>query len=333
MNKEISNFLNTDIKKLKIAVFGDIMLGRYLTGVVERISPEAPVPINRIQNDRSVLGGAANTAANLSTLGCQVHMVGRIGNDQAGKNVRKLLHLAGINDEGVIVSDNYSTISKIRILSGCQQMMRLDFENIIPLQLSDKSFFQRFLNFLAKSGLNAFVISDYGKGVVNEEIAQFIIHLGSDLRIPVVVDPKGSDWTKYRGAYSITPNVKELSDCVGHVVPNDEEKVCNAGSQIREKYGIKRLYITRSEKGITSLDDRGICTCKSAARDVYDVSGAGDTVVAVVAAASANHMDIHSILSLANIAAGIAVSKVGTYQVRREELITAIEERNRENEL
>ena len=172
MNKEISNFLNTDIKKLKIAVFGDIMLDRYLTGVVERISPEAPVPINRIQNDRSVLGGAANTAANLSTLGCQVHMVGRIGNDQAGKNVRKLLHLAGINDEGVIVSDNYSTISKIRILSGCQQMMRLDFENIIPLQLSDKSFFKRFLNSLAKSGLNAFVISDYGKGVVNEEIAE-----------------------------------------------------------------------------------------------------------------------------------------------------------------
>ena len=333
MNKGIFNFLNTDIKKLKIAVFGDIMLDRYLTGVVERISPEAPVPINRIQNDRSVLGGAANTAANLSTLGCQVYMVGRIGNDQAGKNIRKLLHWAGINDEGVVASDNYSTISKIRILSGCQQMMRLDFENIVPLSLSDKSFFQRFLSSLAKSGLNAFVISDYGKGAVNEELAQFIIHLGSDLRIPVIVDPKGSDWSKYRGAYSITPNVKELSDCVGYVVSNDEEKVCSAGSQIRKKYGITRLYVTRSEKGITSLDDMGICTCKSAARNVYDVSGAGDTVVAVVAAASADHIDIHSILSLANIAASIAVSKVGTYQVGRKELITAIEERRQENEL
>lgn len=104
--------MNHDIRNLKIAVFGDIMLDRYLTGVVERISPEAPVPINRIQNDRSVLGGAANTAANLATLGCQVHMVGRIGNDQAGKNIRKLLHMVGINDDGVVASDQYSTISK-----------------------------------------------------------------------------------------------------------------------------------------------------------------------------------------------------------------------------
>lgn len=333
MDKKIANFLNHDIRNLKIAVFGDIMLDRYLTGVVERISPEAPVPINRIQNDRSVLGGAANTAANLSTLGCQVHMVGRIGNDQAGENIRKLLHTAGINDDGVVASENYSTISKIRILSGCQQMMRLDFENIVPLPWSDISFFQSYLSSITKSGLDAIVISDYGKGSVNEEMAQFIIHLGSAMGIPVIVDPKGSDWTKYRGAYSITPNVKELSDCVGHVVPNEEERVCRAGSQVRNKYGITRLYVTRSEKGITSLDDEGTCTCKSAARDVYDVSGAGDTVVAVVAAASADHMDIHSILNLANMAAGIAVSKVGTYQVRREELITAIEERDRENEL
>lgn len=330
MKVEGEQFLKEQVLSVRAAVIGDIMTDRYVFGEVNRISPEAPVPVNLVQSERSVLGGAANTAANLAALGAKVYISGMRGEDESGHILHHLFAVGGIDDSGVIIQEEYSTITKMRILGARQQMMRLDFEKKQALDEKGLVRVLRWLDELHESGIDVVVLSDYGKGFITPELAQAVIHRGHQWKIPVLVDPKGSDWTKYTGAYGITPNLKELSECYGQALANEDLPIEQAGALLREQYHLKYLFVTRSEKGITSIGAKEIIHCPAMARDVFDVSGAGDTVMAVMAAALAAGKDSETAVKLANTAAGIAVSRVGTYPVKREEVLEAWESEGRD---
>lgn len=323
MRQDGEQFLQNDILHIKVAVIGDMMTDRYVTGSVNRISPEAPVPVNLVKSQRSVLGGAANTAANLAALGCQVYAGGMRGKDANGDVLSQLLEEAGIDHTGLLVSEGYQTTTKVRILGARQQMMRLDFEEKKSPSAEEIETLLQWLEKLLHQGLGSIVLSDYGKGMITDQVAQAVIEKAASYGVPVLVDPKGSDWTKYTGAYGITPNLKELSDCVGQEISNDDGPIEEVGETVRKKFQLTHLFVTRSEKGITCLGKEGAIHRASVAQDVFDVSGAGDTVMAVTAAAVAAGMDMETTLELANRAAGIAVSKVGTYPVKREEVLAA----------
>lgn len=325
MKQEGEIFLRDQIQTIRAAVIGDVMLDQYIFGQVNRISPEAPVPVNLVESKRDVLGGAANTAANLSALGCQVCVAGWCGDDESGHILHILFSESGIDDSGVLVRKEYRTITKMRILGARQQMLRLDFERAQDLAEGEARAVLRWLDERLDRGLDCIVISDYGKGFITPWLSQEIIHRGHTWKIPVLVDPKGSSWKKYTGAYGITPNLKELSDCCGVTIRNEDKAIEQAGAMVRAQYHLKYLFVTRSEKGITSIGAKEIIHCPAMAQDVFDVSGAGDTVMAVLAAALAAGKDSETALKLANTAAGIAVSRVGTYPVRRAELLDAWE--------
>lgn len=316
-------FLNEQVQNVQVAVIGDMMTDRYIFGNVNRISPEAPVPVNLVTSQRHVLGGAANTAANLASLGCKVYAAGMIGEDGDGKILLDLMRKSSIDGSGLIQRSDYHTTTKVRILGARQQMLRLDFEEKTDCDEKEAKQIIYWLEDLLQKGVQCIVISDYGKGLITPFVSQWIIKTAKKYHVPVLVDPKGSDWTKYEGAYGITPNLKELSECVGYEVQNENEAVERFGKQVREKFQLDHLFVTRSEKGITSISENSIVHRASVAQDVFDVSGAGDTVMAVLAAATASKVDEETTLELANCAAGIAVSKVGTYQVKREEVLEA----------
>lgn len=330
MKAEGEQFLKEQVLGVRAAVIGDIMTDRYVFGEVNRISPEAPVPVNLVQSERSVLGGAANTAANLAALGAKVYISGMRGEDESGHILHHLCLEAGIQDGGVLIEEGYSTITKMRILGARQQMLRLDFEKKEALDEAGLARVLCWLDGLHEHGLDVVVLSDYGKGFITPALAQEVIRRGHEWKIPVLVDPKGSDWSKYTGAYGITPNLKELSDCYGQVIPNEDLPIEQAGALLREQFHLKYLFVTRSEKGMTSIGSKEIIHCPAMARDVFDVSGAGDTVMAVMAAALAAGKDSETAVKLANTAAGIAVSRVGTYPVKREEVLEAWESEGRD---
>ena len=325
MRQEGILFLKHQVGNVRAAVIGDIMIDRYVSGEVSRISPEAPVPVNLVTSERCVLGGAANTAANLAALGCQVYMAGMRGEDESGYMLSDLFARAGIDDSGVLIREGYSTITKMRILGARQQMLRLDFEKKEDLSPLGEEEVLSWLDDQIGQDLSCIILSDYGKGFITPDLAQKVISRGHQYKIPVLVDPKGSDWSKYTGAYGITPNLKELSACCGRTIPNTDEDIERAGILVREEFHLKYLFVTRSEKGITSIGAKEIIHCPATAKDVFDVSGAGDTVMAVLAAALAAGKDSETALKLANTAAGIAVSRVGTYPVKREEVLEAWE--------
>lgn len=312
--------MSDEIQRLHIAVIGDIMVDQYITGEVNRISPEAPVPVNLVKSRRSVLGGAANTAANLAALGCHVYLAGMRGNDQSGDCLIRLLKEAGIDDSNVMTADHYPTTTKIRVLGSRQQMIRLDFEEKKEPPKAAISRLQSWLNHLRENHLDSIVISDYDKGFITPLVAQFVIRFGREHEIPVLVDPKGNRWEKYDGAWGLTPNLKELSEGWGHAVANEDQAIETAGEAMRKRFHLSRLFVTRSEKGITCLSEEKPIHRASVAQDVFDVSGAGDTVMAVIAAGVGGGISLKTVIEMANTAAGIAVSKVGTYQVKREEL-------------
>jgi D-beta-D-heptose 7-phosphate kinase/D-beta-D-heptose 1-phosphate adenosyltransferase len=321
MRQEGERFLREQIQKVHVIVVGDIMLDRYLSGQVSRISPEAPVPVNRVTSEMAVMGGAANTAANLASLGCHVYVAGLVGKDASSDMLNHLFEEAHIDHSGLLAEDSIQTTTKVRVLGQRQQMIRLDFEEKRPLPKEEAD---RLLDWIRKQhekAMDCLVISDYGKGVVTDYLAHEIISMAREWNIPVLVDPKGSDWRKYDGAFAITPNLKELSDCTGEMVENTDEAVQEAGKPVREKFHLTHLLVTRSEKGITAISENGTCHCPAKAQDVFDVSGAGDTVMAVTAAAVAAGLDMETVLNLANTAAGISVSHVGTYPVKRQEVL------------
>lgn len=317
----VTNFLADKIQNLKIAVIGDVMLDRYFYGEVKRISPEAPVPVTKINRISSVLGGAANVAANLAHLECRVFMGGVTGDDENRQLLEKMMNEAGIDYSGLVKSQHRKTITKLRVLGGQQQMLRLDFEETGDLFPDEIISLRAWLENLLDNGLDGIIVSDYAKGVCSDDFCQWVIAQGKAYGIPVLIDPKGADWTKYRGCDFITPNLKEMCEAAGCQRDNEDEAVVAMAMAAKDKFQIKNVVVTRSERGMTLVNNEEIIHSPAAAIEVFDVSGAGDTVAAALLVAAAGKLELADAVYMANRAAGIVVAKVGTYPVHREELL------------
>ncbi len=312
----------SDSRKL-VLVIGDVMLDRYLMGSVNRISPEAPVPVVLLKKSEDRAGGAANVAANLSGLGLHTQIIGCIGDDATGITLKQIIANSGVDTELVMRSKQRPTISKTRVMSGNQQIVRIDDESASAFTLKEN---EQLLNHVenALSNKPAMVIlSDYAKGLLSDASCQAIIQQCKQLGIPVIADPKGRDYSKYQGASALTPNKKETAEACG-VDMHETEALLQAAKQLKEKLGLDFLAVTRGEEGISFIDSQHIEHIPATAKKVFDVSGAGDTVIATLAAGLVHGLTAHDALQLANIAAAIVVGKVGTVPVTQAELLKAL---------
>ena len=305
----------------RMLVVGDVMLDKYIWGDVGRISPEAPVPVVLATHQSQQPGGAANVAMNLSRLGAQAEIIGFTGGDEDERLLAEGLRANGILPE-FVVSQGFPTITKQRILGGRQQMLRLDSERLGARSEDDyERLVKRVLAHLP--GCDAVVLSDYAKGVLTPEVCQTIIQAARGLRIPVLVDPKSADFTRYRGATTICPNLGELCVAV-HLDGRDLKSLLDAAGALVTELGIEFLTATLGEKGIALVRPGKRFLTPAVARQVFDVSGAGDTVIAVLALCLASGLRAETAVSVANIAAGIVVGKAGTVPVEKHELLAAL---------
>lgn len=313
--------LSEKIAGARVLCIGDVMLDRFITGEVERISPEAPIPVLRIEQEKTMLGGAGNVACNISSLGGAVSFISVIGEDAAGEDIEILLNDVSSLDINLIVDPDRQTSQKSRFVSGNQQMLRADMEtthsvsdeiaNII-LEIAEEE--------IAECG--ALMLSDYGKGVLSDDVLSRLILLARSQDKPVLVDPKGSNYRCYAGATLVTPNRKELEQASGKPTRTDEEIIA-AATHLIEQCGIDGVLATRSADGMSLIrNGHPAWHLPAEARAVFDVSGAGDTVAAVISVSLAAGGDIQDAAKLANAAAGIVVGKSGTATVRMPELMT-----------
>ena len=295
------------LKKAKILIVGDIILDEYLKGSVTRVSPEAPVPVLKPEHRDLRLGGASNVALNAKALGSRVELIGVTGKDTAGRELKDLLKNKSIKSS--LVSSNKITVSKTRLLAGQQQLLRLDLEESFTQEewLSTKKLFSNKLK-----NFNAVVLSDYGKGTLLD--IPFLIKESKKRKVPVFIDPKGNNFNKYKGAYIITPNLQEFSAEVGGI--SSEQDLNNKAKQLMRRLSLEALLITRGQEGMTLFQKNKGKVNRSdfptEARDVFDVSGAGDTVIASLASAKASGMTLEDSVKFSNLAAGIVISKSGT---------------------
>ncbi len=305
-----------DLSKVRLLVVGDVMLDRYWFGDVSRISPEAPVPVVKVERSEERPGGAANVARNAAALGAQVSLLALVGNDEPGANLKRLMASGGI-DASLHVDAAISTTVKLRVIGRQQQLLRIDFETtpsheVLRAKLSE--FEQRL------PGFDAVLFSDYGKGGLTH-IGEMIAMARAAGKI-VLVDPKGDDYSIYAGATVITPNRSEMRQVVGRW-KNDEELETKALA-LRQQLELQALLVTRSEEGMSLFHAGGTIHEKAVAREVYDVSGAGDTVIATLAVMLARGAAWAEAIHIANIAAGIVVGKLGTAVCTRSELEAAL---------
>ncbi len=322
MIDELKAFVADGIGSCKVLVVGDVMLDKYYFGEVSRISPEAPVPIARVMEVKETLGGAANVVHNLALLGCQTSIIGQVGRDNHGEIFLGKLKALGVDYSGVIETSKPTT-TKIRVISGHQQMIRLDFEDTGELDtLATDELLKNFSERLPK--VDAVIISDYGKGVCTKKICREVIGACRAQKKFVVVDPKGDKWQKYFDASFITPNLKELNAVLPKKIANVDAQIEEAAQKVIDEFNLSGLVVTRSAEGLSLIDGDKASHIKARAQEVFDVSGAGDTVIAVFALALAGGIDSAAAAYLANVAAGVVVAKVGTYAVNREELLNAL---------
>jgi D-beta-D-heptose 7-phosphate kinase / D-beta-D-heptose 1-phosphate adenosyltransferase len=304
-------------------VIGDVMLDRYAWGKVERVSPEAPVPVLRLDRRTERAGGAANVAMNLAGLGMRVVLCGFVGDDTSADAIRRLLAEAKISHDALVVLTERPTTTKTRVIGGHQQMLRLDEEVDGDV---DPAYRAMLIQHVVRSldGADVVVLSDYAKGVLSAKVCIEIIALARARGIPVVVDPKGVDYDRYRGATAITPNVSELALATG-VQSGPIEDLFAAGHTLRRTLDIGMVVLTRGADGLTCLSEEGTTHYPAVSREVFDVSGAGDTVAAVLAAGFASGFRQEDAFHLANVAAGVVVGKVGTAPIDIDSLTEALD--------
>lgn len=308
----MSSFPKEAIARARVLVVGDIMLDRYWFGEVERISPEAPVPVVRVVKREDRLGGAANVARNIVALGASATLVGFVGEDEAAQSARKLLSDAGIAFH-LMADAVHPTTLKMRVLGRQQQLLRIDFEEKPTASLLDNLRAQ-VENLL--SDHDVIVLSDYAKGALAQ--VEILIALARQKGLPVLVDPKGTDYQRYRGATLVTPNRSEMQQAVG--AWDSEQSLTDRAQTLREQLSLEALLVTRSEQGMTLFTDQGREHVEAQAHEVFDVSGAGDTVLATLAVMRAAGVDWPSAMRWANRAGGIVVGKLGTSIVTAGEL-------------
>ncbi|MFK7863493.1 MAG: bifunctional D-glycero-beta-D-manno-heptose-7-phosphate kinase/D-glycero-beta-D-manno-heptose 1-phosphate adenylyltransferase HldE [Pseudohongiellaceae bacterium] len=301
----------------KLLVVGDIMLDRYWHGDASRVSPEAPVPVVKVENQEDRPGGAGNVALNIAALGSAATLVGIIGNDETGNELRSRLEAAGVYCD-FLCSEDKPTITKLRVVSQHQQLIRIDFEE--AFQPADVVDLKAKVNALIDKA-QVMVLSDYAKGALQD--IPDLIQLARSKNIPVIADPKGSDFSKYRGATLITPNLSEFEAVVGHC--EHEQELVDKGLLLVKDLGLDAMLITRGEHGMTLIrPDSPELHLPARAQEVFDVTGAGDTVISVLASALAAGDNLADATALANVAAGLVVGKLGTAAISGPELRRAI---------
>jgi rfaE bifunctional protein kinase chain/domain len=300
------------MRKARVLVVGDVMLDRYWFGEVGRISPEAPVPVVKIDKTQDLPGGAANVARNAAALGAQIQLLSVVGRDEAGTRLRQLLRKERISAQ-LHVDPTISTTIKLRVIARKQQLLRVDFETE-PSHETLASKLRDFEKMLRK--VDVVILSDYGKGGLKHIVS--MIRLARRAKIPVLVDPKGDDYTRYRGATLITPNRAEFREVAG--TWEGERDFARRAQALRSKLNAGALLITRSEEGMTLFREGARFHVAAQAREVFDVSGAGDTVIATLAVMLASGAGMEDAVRLANRAAGIVVGKFGTAVVQPAEL-------------
>ena len=316
--QQLLNLLDA-LNSVKILVVGDVMLDQYWFGDVNRISPEAPVPIVKVNRSQIRCGGAANVAINAATLGVDSILLSVVGNDEAGKNLQNLVE----NQQNLTpifhIDQNIATIVKLRVIAKQQQLLRIDFETPPTRQILDAK-----LSDFAKqiqNNPNVIILSDYGKGALTH--SSEMIKIAKNANLQIFIDPKGSNYQKYKNADLITQNRQELAQVVGN--GHDENDLILRAENLRKDLNLKALLVTRSEEGMTLIGENNLVVNQPArALEVYDVSGAGDTVIATLSAARAAGADWDLAMQFATLAAGIVVGKLGTATVSVEEIKTEI---------
>jgi rfaE bifunctional protein kinase chain/domain len=300
------------LNRCRLLVVGDAMLDRYWFGEVERISPEAPVPVVRVRATEERLGGAANVARNVVAVGAQAALLTVVGDDEAGRSIGRLLAASRI--EGHLHTDTrLDTTVKVRVIGRRQQVVRVDFEHTPEAEVL-AAHLDEFAALLP--GCDVVLLSDYGKGGLTH--IRRMIELARAAGKPVLVDPKGDDYARYAGATLVTPNRAELREVVGRW--HDDADLARRVQALRAELGLQAVLLTRSEEGMTLFTESAPWSIPAQAREVFDVSGAGDTVIAVLAVMIAAGLDLRQAVAIANAAGGIVVGKLGTATVSYDEL-------------
>lgn len=322
MKKQEINRFFEEINNKTCLVIGDLMLDSYRWGKVDRISPEAPVPIISIDSIEDRLGGAANVALNLNSLGAKTILCGVVGNDDSGKILKSLLDDKSMSLEGIYSSDFRKTSVKTRIISGSHHLLRMDEEDCFDLSKNEESEFLSIVKSIINSNsIDVIIFEDYDKGLLNQEIIQQLIHFAKSKNIPVTVDPKKKNFSNYQGATLFKPNRKELLEGLKiDYKPSKDQYISICKSFLKEQ-SIQSILLTLSEDGVLITDETNNSYLDPAyKRDISDVSGAGDTVISVASLALASGLDLKLIASLSNLAGGLVCEKVGVVAIDKDQL-------------
>jgi len=305
-----------------ILLVGDVMLDRYHQGRCDRISPEAPVPVLHVRNSFERPGGAANVAVNVAAMGCRPRLVGAIGTDHSGARLRAVLEEDGAPADGLVAAAGIPTTTKTRLLAAHQQIARFDEERFLTDDAVRGRIHERIAALLPLCRLA--IISDYAKGVCDATVCRAIIEHAQRHRLPIVVDPKDADFTKYAGATVITPNRMEAAAVVGRPIPDPDEAI-RAAREIRGRWPIEAIVVTLGEQGLVMVSGEQVTMIPTQAKQVFDVTGAGDTFVATLAAALTEGMALDRACAVANVAAGLQVSRIGTARITWSEVMEEID--------
>lgn len=310
-------------KKQSVLVIGDTMVDKFIWGKVKRISPEAPVPVVEVTRETETLGGAGNVANNITSLGAKAYLISTIGEDNTGRSLKDLLDEKNINSDYLVKDPHRPTIIKTRIIATNQQVVRVDREiKGIFAHSTESKILKSIENLIPK--VDAVILSDYGKGVISPKVLKRTIFLAKKHKIPVTVDPKIENFKKYKKVTTMTPNTKEAIEGMNARNIRTDKDISALGKKILKTLDSDSVLITRGEKGMTLIQPGNITTIPTRAKEVYDVTGAGDTVISTMTLALAAKADLVSAAEIANFAAGIVVGKIGTATTNTQELTKTI---------
>ena len=325
MNKlDWKNFLENKTERCRVLVVGDVMIDKYYHGEVNKFASDAPVPVAKIVKRRASLGAAANVAHNIALMGCQTYLAGFVGEDHNFETLSAQLTKSGINQDGLIQTESPTT-TKVRIISGHQQMFRMDFEDNAP---KDDKHFAKLESYVTKrlnDAFDAVVIADYEKGVCTEFFCAAVIKAAHSHGVPVVVMPYGQRWIKYAQADYLTPNVNKINKVMLSPVDSaDDDAVERAGRYVMRKFKVKNVLATRSSHGVTLVTEEDAVHIPTKSQEVFDSAGASDTVAAIFSMALAGGLKPKDGAFITNIAAGVVIAKSGTYAVTRNDIFKSL---------
>lgn len=319
------SFFNDRTEKCKVLVVGDVMIDKYYHGEVHKFASDAPVPVAKIIKRRSTLGAAANIAGNLALMGCKTFLAGFVGDDHNFETLSEKLKKCGINHDGLITTE-FPTTTKVRVMSGRQQMFRMDFEDTSPRSMIHFAALEKYIRQRLNDSFDAVVIADYEKGVCTEYFCAAVIKAAHSHGVPVTVLPYGQQWIKYAQSDYITPNISKINKVMLSPIHGDDDEVVErAGRYIMRKFKIKNVLATRSAYGISLVTENNAAHIPTRSQEVFDSSGASDTVTAAFSMALAGGLNPVDGAYISNIAAGIVISKAGSYTVTREDILHALE--------